>query len=46
MMSLGQKLIAIGMILFLELLAFFFVPIIGIVGLFVAIPMAILILKR
>lgn len=46
MMSLGQKMIAIGMILFLELVAFLFFPIVGIIGLFFAIPMGFLILKR
>lgn len=46
MMSLGQKLIAITMILFLELLAFLLSPILGILGLFVVIPLAIMILKR
>lgn len=46
MLSLGQKMIAIGMILFIELVAFLFAPIFGFLGLFFAIPMAILVLKR
>jgi len=46
MLSLGQKLIAVGMLAFLELVAFLFFPIAGVIGLFFAIPMAILIRKR
>jgi hypothetical protein len=46
MLSLGQKLIAVGMLAFLELVAFLFFPIAGVIGLFFAIPMAILICKR
>ena len=46
MLSLGEKLIALGMLLFLELVAFLFFPIVGIIGLFFAVPMAVLILKR
>lgn len=46
MMSLGQKVIALAAILFLEALALAFLPVVGIVGLFFAIPMAIVILER
>lgn len=46
MMSLGQKMIAIAMVLFIEVLAFAFVPLLGFLGLFFAIPLTIVILKR
>jgi hypothetical protein len=45
-MSLGQKLVALVMLLFLELVAFLFFPLAGLIGLFFAVPMAFLILKR
>ena len=46
MLSLGQKVTAIAMVLVLEVVAFLFFPIVGVIGLFFAAPMAYLILKR
>lgn len=46
MLSLGQKLIAIGTILVIELAMFLFSPLLGILGLFAAGPLAAVILTR
>lgn len=46
MMTMGQKLLAIVALVFIELVAFVFFPLMGFVGLFFAIPLAIIILKR
>lgn len=46
MLSLGQKLVAIGTILFIEIVAFVFSPLLGLIGLFAAAPLAVMILKR
>lgn len=46
MLSLGQKLIAVSAIAFLELLAFVFFWPLAVIGLFFAVPLAVLILKR
>lgn len=46
MLSLGQKLIAVGTIAFLELLTFVFFWPLAVIGLFFAVPLAVLILRR
>lgn len=46
MLSLGQKMLAIGTIVFLELVVFVFVPIIGLIGLVPAGLLAGMILTR
>lgn len=46
MLSLGQKLIAIVTILFIELITFVFFPILALASLVFVIPLVILILKR
>lgn len=46
MLSLGQKLVAIGVIVLLELVTFVVSPLLGIVGLFAAAPLAFAILSR
>lgn len=46
MLSLGQKLVALGTIAFLEAVAFLFAPLLGIIGLFAAAPLAFAILSR
>lgn len=46
MLSLGQKLIAVGSLAFLEVLAFLFFWPVGVVGLLFAVPLAVLVLKR
>lgn len=46
MLSLGQKLLAIGTILVLELALFVFSPLLGLLGLFAAAPLAVAILTR
>lgn len=44
-MSLAQKLVAMGMVLLIVLGVFLFSPILGIVGLFVTVPLALAILR-
>jgi NADH:ubiquinone oxidoreductase subunit 3 (subunit A) len=46
MLSLGQKMLAIGTIVFLELIVFVFMPLIGLIGLVPAGLMAGMILTR
>lgn len=46
MLSLGQKVTALATILFLEAVAFVFFPVVGVIGLCFAVPMAVLIVKR
>jgi hypothetical protein len=46
MLSLGQKLLALGTIATIELVVFLFVPLFGLIGLFVAAPLAFAILSR
>lgn len=46
MMSLRQKVIAIGVILGLDVVFFFVWPILGILAFFASLPMAIVVLRR
>lgn len=46
MMSLGQKVVALGVILLMNLVAFLFSPLLGIIGLVGSAPLALLILQR
>lgn len=46
MMSIGQKVIAIGVILFLNLLITAFMGILGVISLFASLPIVIVILRR
>ena len=46
MLSIGQKLLALGMIALIELALFVFTPLFAILGLFAAAPLAFAILSR
>lgn len=46
MMSLGQKVIALGVILVMDLLLFLFSPLLAIIGVVGSLPLAIVIFKR
>lgn len=46
MMSIGQKAIALGVILVMDLLVFLFSPLLGVVGLVASLPLALVIFKR
>lgn len=46
MMSLGQKLIALGVILVMNLVAFLLAPLFGVLALAASLPLALVILKR
>ena len=46
MMSIGQKVVALGVILVMDLLMFLFSPLLGVVGLVGSLPLALVIFKR
>lgn len=46
MLSLGQKVLAVATLLFIDLVSLIFFPIMGIVGFLFTVPLAIVILKR
>jgi hypothetical protein len=46
MLSLGQKVVAVGTILLLDVVLFVFSPLLGVIGLFASAPLALALLAR